>query len=210
VVLALAGTFARAEPAVVDRTVAVINGQVLTLSELQFEAQVALVERGADPDAVGALDRAALVSALDLAIAQRLEAAEAERLRAFPIDEAEVAQRLEKFIGHFQGQQAFERFLAREEVDEGQLAEVLTREIRAEKVLDSKVRLRAQVSEADLHAYYDAHSAQIGVPFNQARTEIRDRLIKEKYAQLAAQEVASQRSAGSVRLIAPFAREAKR
>ena len=206
----LVGSLAHAadpsDPQVVDRSVAVVDGELITLSELTFEAQVALVEAGADPAQVQALDLSTLRSALDLAIAQRLEVAEAERLRAFPMDEAEVAGRLKRFAAHFKDERAFERFLGREEMDQGQLAVVLARELRAEKVLDSKVRLRAQVSESELRVYYANHAAQLGVPFNQARSEIREKLIQQKYAKLAQAEVAQLRASGGVRLLAPWAR----
>jgi hypothetical protein len=95
-------------------------------------------------------------------------------------------------------------------MDQGQLAVVLSRELRAEKVLESKVRLRAQVSEAELRGYYERHSAEIGVPFTQARSKIREQLIQQKYAELAKAEVAQLRASGAVRLLAPWARGAAR
>lgn len=193
---------------VIDRVVAVVDGQVLTQSELDFEARVALIERGGQSAITAPLDGAALRSALQWAIAQRLEAAEADRLHAFAVDESELAARLQKFEAQFASHAEYERFLAAEEVDEPQLAEVLARSLRAEKVLDSKVRLRARVTEEAVRAYYDAHLEQFPQGYESARAAIRERLTKDRYQALVRQELTQQRAGSSVRLVAPFAQEA--
>lgn len=193
---------------VIDRVVAVVEGQVITQSELDFEARVALIERGGASAVFAPLDAPALRSALQWAIAQRLEAAEADRLHAFAVEDAEVLDRLRRFIGRFESHEAYERFLAAEEVDESQLAEVLSRSLRAEKVLDSKVRLRARVTEDQVRAYFDAHAKDFPEGYAQARSAIRERLTRDRYQELVQKELSAQRAGSSVRLVAPFAREA--
>lgn len=192
---------------VIDRVVAVVDGQVITQSELEFEARVALIEQGGAAAATAVLDGAALRSALQWAIAQRLEAAEADRLHAFTVDDAEVADRLRKFVASFPDLASYERFLASQEVDESQLAEVLARSIRAEKVLDSKVRLKARVTEDALRAYYQAHRASFPKGYEPSRAGIRDLLTRQRYQDLVRQELNVQRAGSTVRLVAPFARE---
>lgn len=193
---------------VVDRVVAVVDGQVITQSELDFEARVALIERGGASAISAPLDAAALRSALQWAIAQRLEAAEADRLHAFTVEDSELLDRLRKFEAQFQSHDEYEHFLAAEEVDEPQLAEVLARSIRAEKVLDSKVRLKARVTEEEVRTYFQAHSDQFPDGYEKSRTAIRERLTRERYQDLVRQELTMQRAGSSVRLVAPFAREA--
>src|SRR5690242_354883 len=68
---------------VIDRVVAVIGNQVLTLSELEFETRVMLVQRGGVRAAEVSLDEQTLQGALELAINQRLLVAGADRLQAF-------------------------------------------------------------------------------------------------------------------------------
>jgi hypothetical protein len=192
---------------IVDRVVAVVDGQVITQSELDFEARVALIERGGASAITASLDAAALRSALQWAIAQRLEAEEADRLHAFTVEDSELVDRLRKFEAEFQNHEEYERFLAAEEVDEPQLAEVLARSIRAEKVLDSKVRLKARVTEEEVRTYFQAHPDHFPEGYEKARPAIRERLTRARYQDLVRQELTMQRAGSSVRLVAPFARE---
>lgn len=195
---------------VIDRIVAVVDGQVLTLSGLEFEARVALIEQGGAAAASAPLDEAALHSALQWSVAQRVETSEADRLHAFTVEDSEVAARLSRFQSRFEGHDAYERFLASQEVDEPQLAEVLARAIRAEKVLDSKVRLKARVTEDAVRAYYDAHLGAFPEGFEKARAAIRDRLMRARYQTLVQEELAQQRAGSNVRILVPFTQEVGR
>src|SRR5277367_464964 len=131
---------------VLDRVVAQVNEQVITLSDLRFEAHVALVERGGATLADAPLDEAALRSALELAIAQRAAGAEADRLGSFVVEPRDVEERVARFESRFPGHAALLLFLYTAGADESQLREVLGRAIRAERALDARVRLRAQVN----------------------------------------------------------------
>src|SRR5208283_3274457 len=107
--------------------------QVITLSDLRFEARVAMVERGGASLANTPLDEATLRSALELAIAQRAAGAEADRLGSFPLEAGDVAARLQRFESRFPDHPAFERFLQGSGADLSQLREVLGRARRAER-----------------------------------------------------------------------------
>jgi hypothetical protein len=198
-----------AEGRVVDRVVAVIEGQVLTLSELEFEARVALVQRGGVRAAQGPLDEQALRVALELVINQRLLVMGADRLRAFPAERSEVEARLRTFREHFESEPALLAFLARYDADLDQLTAVLERGVRAERILDSRIRLRAQVNEVELRRYYQEHAAQLGGSYEQVRESLRQRLVRERYTALAAAEFSQVRSTARIRRVAPFAREAQ-
>ncbi len=196
--LALASPAASAE--VLDRVVAQVDGQVITLSDLRFEARVAMVERGGAALAETPLDQATLQSALSLAIAQRAAGAEADRLGSFALDAAEVAARLRRFEGRFRDPSAFERFLHASGADLSQLREVLGRALRAEHALDSRVRLRAQVNEGDVRRAWEAE----GSPgtFEEARAALREKLVRQRYEAAAREELAKLRAAAQVRIIA--------
>nr|WP_223646632.1 hypothetical protein [Corallococcus sp. EGB] len=199
------------EGRVVDRVVAVIEGQVLTLSELEMEARVALIQRGAVQAAAQPLDEQTLRSALELSINQRLQVLSADRLQAFPAEPAEVEARLDAFRARVGGEAALRRFLDRHGVDRAALETVLARGLRAERILDSRVRLKAQVSEAEVRHHYDAHRDLYPGEFDQAaRTAIREELVRARYGELAAQALAEVRRSAQVRRVAPFAREARR
>ncbi len=196
--LALASPAASAE--VLDRVVAQVDGKVITLSDLRFEARVAMVERGGAALAETPLDQATLQSALSLAIAQRAAGAEADRLGSLSLDAA-VEARLHRFEGRFGDPSAFERFLHASGADLSQLREVLGRALRAERALDSRVRLRAQVNEGDVRRAWEAE----GSPgtFEEARAALREKLVRQRYEAAAREELAKLRAAAQVRIITP-------
>lgn len=191
---------------VLDRVVAEVEGRAVTQSELEFEARVALVQRGALQAATAPLDEQTLRGALDLSVAERLQVLDADRLQAFPAEQSEVQARVTRFKGRFPTPAAFEAFLARHEADEAQLAALLERGVRAERILDSRIRLRAQVTEVELRRYYDAHRAELDGPYEAVRGVLRERLGRERYQRLAAAELAQLQRGARVRRVAPFAR----
>lgn len=197
-----------AQGRIIDRVVAVIGNQVLTLSELEFETRVALVQRGGVRAAEASLDEQTLRGALELAINQRLLVAGADRLQAFPAERSEVDARLKTFRERFEDEPALLAFLARHDTDLEQLTAVLERGVRAERILDSRIRLRAQVSEAETRRYWEEHKGTVGGPYESVRDALREKLIRERYGQLAKEEFALVRASAKVRRVAPFAREA--
>jgi hypothetical protein len=198
-----------AEGRVIDRVVAVVSGQVLTLSELSFEARVELVRRGGIRAVDGPLDERTLRGALELAINQRLLVAGADRLQAFAAERSEVEARLKEFRGRFVDEQALLAFLTHQDADLEQLTAVLERGVRAERILDSRIRLRAQVSEAQARRYWEEHQDTLGGSYEGIREALKERLMRERYGQLAQEEFARVRADARVRGVAPFAREAR-
>ncbi len=195
---ALASADASAE--VLDRVVAQVDGQVITLSDLRFETRVAMVERGGAALAETPLDEATLRSALELAIAQRAAGAEADRLGSFLLEASDVEARLKRFEGRFADHAAFERFLDASGADLSQLRDVLGRALRAERALDARVRLRAQVSEADVRRAWEAEGSPGS--FDEARTALHDQLVRQRYEAAAREELAKLRAAAQVRIVA--------
>jgi hypothetical protein len=179
------------------------DGRVITWSDLAFEAAVALVQRGAMQAATVTLDDPALRSALDFAIAQRLLIAEADKVGAFPPDDGELDAATRAFEARFDSPAAFQRFLHKYDVDRAALREVLRRTLRAQRVLDGKVRLRAQVSEAEVRRYYDIHQQELNGGYEEVRQLLREKLLREKYAQLVAAEVAQLQKRADVKMVAP-------
>jgi hypothetical protein len=195
------------ESGVIDRLVALVAGRTITLSELEFEARVALIQRGGMEAARAPLNDQALRSALDLAIGERLETEAADKLQAFHLEESEIESAVRDFRSKFRSDSELARFLARHEADEQQLAAVLARRLRAEKILDSKISLKARVSDAEVRRFYDEHRSELGGSFDEVRSSIREKLVRERYAALAREELRQIRKGADVRMIAPFARQ---
>src|SRR5215471_18548476 len=171
---------------IIDRVVASVASHVITLSELEFEARVALIQHGGLQAAHAPLDDRALRAALELAVAERLETDAADRLQVFNLEESEVASALSDFKSKFPTKAELAEFLARHEADEQQLAAVLARRLRAEKIVDSKVSLQARVTDDEMRRYYDAHHSELGGSYEQMRAAIRTKLLREPHETAAA------------------------
>jgi hypothetical protein len=158
------------------------------------------VERGGASLADAPLDEAAMRSALELAIAQRAAGAEADRLGSFTIETQDVEVRFNRFVARFSDRAAVELFLRASGADESQLREVLSRALRAERALDARVRLRAQVSEGDVRRAWEA----AGSPgtFEESRGAIKEQLVRTRYEAAAKEELAKLRAAAQVRIVA--------
>jgi hypothetical protein len=195
----LVASAASAAEQILDRVVAQVDGQIITLSDLRFEGHVAMVERGGAGLADAPLDEAALRSSLELAIAQRAAGAEADRLGSFPLEAQDVEARFTRFVARFPDRASFDAFLRASGADESQLRDVLGRALRAERALDARVRLRAQVSEGDVRRAWEA----AGSPgtFEEARAAIREQLVRTRYEAAAKEELAKLRAAAQVRIV---------
>jgi len=198
------------EGRLLEQVVAVIEGQVLTRSELEFETRVMLVQQGGLQAAFAPLDEEALKGGLELAINMRLQVLSADRLEAFPAEKAEVEARLARFRGSFESEDAFLSFLARAGADLKLLTEVLERRVRAERILDSRLRPRVQVSEQEVLRYYQQHASEYPEGYAAVKVRLQNQLRKERYDQLAAKDLAELRETAQVRRVASFAREARR
>ncbi len=192
---------ALAQPKLLDRSVALIDGRVLTLSELQFEARVLLIHAGGVEAAFHELDNTTLRSVLDSVIGQRLEIAEADKLKAYPLEEGELERAMDRFSLRLGGADGLEAFLKANDADTSTLALVLSRMLRTERVFEGKLKLKAQVSEAEAKNLQSERADLKGLPL----PVLRQKLYNERFKTLAAAELAQVRKAGSVRLLGPFA-----
>jgi hypothetical protein len=190
-----------ADARVIDRSVALVKGQVLTLSELDREARVLLIYAGGAEAATAELDLQALRAALDQIISDRLLSAEAEALGAYPLEENELETAVKRFKGRFQTQAAWQAFLDRHEADEAAVSVTLGRYLRAQHVLDGKLRLKAQVSEAEARKYVAEHKELEG----ESLAAVRQKLFADRFKTLAHAEVKQARKSAGVRLLGPFA-----
>ena len=197
------GALLSAHPAaarILDRVVALVDGRVLSWTQLDFEARVMLIDRGGVEAATAPLDAATIQNALDLAIAQRAATAEADKLNAYPVEPAEIDQRLRTFESRFPSNAAFEQFLKAHDADRAALAEVLARAVRTEKFVEGRVRLRSQVSESEVRKAWEADRE--GRTWEEARGPLRDRMQRERAYVLAREALAQLRTSIPVRIIA--------
>lgn len=200
------------QPEVLDQVVAVVRlpgremaegprEALILLSDVRFEAALALLQRGADPRALAPLEGEALRSALSFAISQRLHLQDAERLRAFTLTPEEVDAAWTDLAGRLGGEEAIGTFLSRYGRTPAELRRALELSLRAARALDSKVRLRAQVSEAEIRRAWEADPAQRAHPFEARRGLLREMLFRQRYQALAIAETEGLRARAEVRIL---------
>lgn len=199
--LCVGGAGTAAAQAVLDRPVALVEGHVITATELDFEARVFLIRNGGVQAATRPLDPASLASSLEALIGQRLLVAEAEKLKAYAIDEGALTQELQVFKERLQTQAAYEEFLKRHQADEAAVGAVLGRFVRAQAVLEAKFRLRAQVGEAEVRRYVAEHEELKQLPLE----AVQQKLVRERFVALTAEALKELRRGAGVRLFGPWA-----
>ncbi len=178
---------------------------LITLSDLEFEAAVALIQwKNATGAATQSLDAETLKGALDHAIAERLHTQEADRLNAYLIDPAELDAAVRTFEGRLPGRGELDRFLARFDVDRARLRAVIERALRTAKAIDAKVRLRAQVSEAEVRRFFDAHAQDYPGRYEDYRAGLKKKLFDEKYKKIAGEVTQELRDNADVRIVTPI------
>jgi len=128
----------------VDSVVARVNRHPITQSQLDLEARLALAEHGELGAAEGRLSEPALSSALDYLIDQLLLEDEAERLQVFEIDDDETRKARAQLAARFPPARSLQSFLDRFGISGDMLESSLRRGLRAERYLDSKIRVRVQ------------------------------------------------------------------
>ncbi len=190
-----------------DRVAAMLDNEPLLLSEVELETRVALVQRSGPDEAEKPFSDGQVGAALERSIHYRLALAEAERLQVFPPSEGESARLLKAFAARFPSSAAYRGFLQRLEVSESAVAAILQRDLRVERYIDSRVQVRAHISDDDLRERYATRPADYeGHSFQEARERIRGEIARERYPTQVEQLLAELRAKARVRYAAAFAR----
>lgn len=197
--LAQAGTGPAPQP--FDRVVAAVDTQVITRSQLEFEARVLLVSAGGVAAAFSPLDDEVLGKSLAAIVDQRLVTLEADKLDAYPLEPGELERAVTAFRGRFASEARFRAFLESHDAEVSDLSQVLRRSLRAQRVLDGKLRLRAQASELEARQHLSQHPELKGVTLEL----VRQRLSAQRFQTLVKEELAHVRRQVDVRFLGPFA-----
>ena len=139
----LSGASARGE--LVDRILAIIDRDVVTLSEAEQAAEIARARTGAsDP----------LVEIVERLIESRLVEREVERFTGEPVPPALVDGALREVRGRFASEQDFLEMLARSGLSEGELSTILRKQIGVTQYLEQRFRPLTFVTEEQIATYY--------------------------------------------------------
>lgn len=184
---------ARAE--LIDRILAVVEGQIITLSDVRAALTFGLVPADVSEDPVDA--------AMQRLIDHRLTLAEVERYApAEPATEA-VDAAFAAVRSRFADARAFETALNQSAMSPDELRRFLRDTLRLEIYIQQRFTSSAQPSDEDLLRYYQSHQPEFtlnGVlqPFDTVRTEAQRRLIDERRSTLVREWAEGLRRRGSV------------
>ena len=139
-----------------DRVVAVVDKQVITLSELYTEARIALVEReGVEAAIAIEFDSSLLAHFLDYVIHQTLIARQVRRLGVGNVDEADLNKELSRFMERFSSQEAYVAFLQTYDISVETVLAILYRNLQNGRFTHERMIARVPVShQANARANY--------------------------------------------------------
>lgn len=163
-ILPLLTVLAAAPREVVDRLAATVDGEVITLSEVEERAAAELrraevLPAGKERDE--AHDRA-LRRAFDQIVAEKLLAKQAKALQ-LEVTDAQIEAAIEdiKNRNHFDDEQ-LDRALAEQGLDRPAFRAQIRRELESYQVLQAKVRSKVKVGDEELRNYYQTHPQEFG------------------------------------------------
>lgn len=144
---------------VLDRVAAVLNGEVITLAELEERAGADL--RRADVETAGpARERArarALQQAFDAVVAEKLFASQVSSM-GVEVSEAEVDQVIEdvKRRNHLDDER-LDQALASQGMDRPTYRKSVKRDLESMRIVQLKIRSKVKVSDEDVQNYWQTH-----------------------------------------------------
>ncbi len=149
---------------VVDRVAATVDGDVVTLSDLQERAgqEWERVERMDPGPSRDEARRAALRRAFDLVVSEKLLAKQAQALQ-LEVTDAQVDAAIQdiKTRNRFDDAQ-LDQALQAQGLERAAFRQQVRRELETYQVLQYKVRGRVKLSDADVRNYYQTHPQEFG------------------------------------------------
>jgi hypothetical protein len=178
--LALAGTGAATLPAgaqLLDRVLAVVNGQIITLSDVRGALAFGLADAAGAPGAEAA--------ALDHLIARELMLSEVNRFATREPDAAAANRRLQAIRSRFKSEAEYAEAAARTGMDAERLLAFVNDDLRLAAYIDQRFSAAAQPTDDEIARYFREHRAEFDVagvapPLDAARSTVSARLVESR------------------------------
>ena len=179
IALVLAATMASAE--IIDRILAVVEGQLITLSDVRAVVRLGLetAPPGGDP----------IAQVLDKLIDRQLTLVEVERYAPPEPPADRVEARVQEIRGRFPDALAFETTLHQIGMSLDDVRRYIRDTLRIDAYLEQRFASTIQASDDEVAAYYRLNQARFTrggtlMPYEAARAEARAQLIAERRAAL--------------------------
>jgi hypothetical protein len=175
VVAALGAVGARAE--IIDRVLAVVGSQVVTLSDVH-----AVETFGDLPTGMSAANPSLIFESL---VDRELMLGEIERYAAPDADPAQVDRRMAQIRAKFPGTGAYEQALARTAMTADRLRAFVAGDLRIDAYLEQRFGVPAQPTPDDVQRYYREHATEFTraghlLPLDEVRSHVEQQLVVER------------------------------
>jgi hypothetical protein len=187
---------ATAPAELIDRIVATVNNQVITLSDLR-QAVRFNEEMGG-----GSRDRKDIqTETLEGLINKLLLLREARRLSLAEVTEQDVNTEVDKVRSRLGSEKAFHEFLQRLQVTPEQLGRMLGERLLVERFVEKKIGLFVRVGRDEVRKYFDGHPEEFkGKRFPEVSKAIVSLLSDEKTGQQITHYLAELRNKADIRI----------
>lgn len=157
------------EAVVVDRTVAVVNDEIITMSELKefITANLGGVEERIPKEEMGAVQ----ARALDMLIEQKLLQNEVKK-RGIRVTQERVEEGISIIKGRFPSEEEFQRALKAQGLTEEEFRKKITEEIAVATLIEREVSVRIQIEDKEVRAFYQENKEMFRVPPQVAISQI--------------------------------------
>ena len=169
VLMAVVANTASAE--ILDRVLAVVAGEVITLSDVRGETELGLIDTAGATDPIG--------TALERLIERTLVLAEVDRYAPPEPADAAIQARLDAIAQRIQADRLI-AILARSGLSAPRLREIVRDDLRIEGYLEQRFSAAAQPSDDEVAAYYRAHAQEFAAApsIDAAHLRVREHLAK--------------------------------
>jgi peptidyl-prolyl cis-trans isomerase SurA len=178
---------AAAQAELIERVIASVNNDVITLSDLR--QAVAFNREASGGKKTGEENGRSLArETLDGLINRKLLLQEAARLRFVDVSDQEVSAELDRVRRGIGSDAAYRVFLSRSAMTEEELKEMLREQLLVQRFVQRKIDLYARVSHDDAEAYYNDHRSEYA---NRSFADVQKQITSLLSGQLAAQQLDS-------------------
>lgn len=184
-----------ARSALLERVIAAVNNDVITLSDLRHTVAYNAAIGGKGNG------RRLAVETLEGIINRKLLLQEASRLGFVEVTEQDARAETQRLRERLGSDDAFQAFLSRVGMSEDQLTSLLGEQLVVQRFVERKIELYARVSRDDVEAYYREHHADyMGRQFSEVQKQITSMLSGQLAAQQLDSYLAELRSRAMIRI----------
>ena len=189
-----------------EAVVATVNQNVITKGQVEAEARVVLLRRGGLIGAQQPVDDGLRAGVLQYLINQEVILAEARRLQLFQVPQDELQRELLRVTSLFTSLAEYQQFLDDNGLSPEDLKQIIRRDLRVGKFLDSRVRMLSEIDVEELRAYYLQHQQEYGgQSFEQVREALAARVGRQRSATAIGQWVDELRAQAKINILRPYA-----